>query len=131
MNFRQGRWYDETKYVVTHSKLMELLEVCELCAGFCNVEANYRDGAYVKFTAICTSSDCRHAREWETSAKIAKRPVINLILSAVILFSGCLPRKILKMLALISVMVPTPAAFFNHQRDFLHGVSNTYMQCNV
>lgn len=121
----RGKWYDSNKYLVDHSCLMELLEICEICAGSADVHHVKREGAYLKFEAICTNNSCGHRRIWETSRKVGNRAVINLLISGVVLFSGCLPTKVLRALTLISVMVPSLKSFFSYQKEFLHGVCKT------
>ena len=102
---------------------MELLSVCEHCSSYSDVEIHNIQGAYVKFRCICTNSKCCHTRFWETSNKHNGRPLINILLSAVILFSGSLPAKFLRAMTMLCVLCPSPVTFFQHQRDYLHGVS--------
>lgn len=116
-----NNWYNEPKHIVSHHQLMKLLNVCELCAGPTNVVGTVRNGAYTKFTTTCQT--CGHSRHWETSEKHRRRPVINIILSAAILFSGCIPSRFLRALGFIAVLIPKLRTYNNHQKTYLHGVS--------
>lgn len=119
----RGTWYDETKYIVGHSNLIALLEVCRLCSSPANVEVASRQGAYIRFNATCTHSLCRHTYVWETTDRFKRRPMINLLLAATCLFSGSLPTKFFRSFTLISVLIPSLRTFFQLQKDFLIGVS--------
>lgn len=113
--------YNTPKIIVESDQLMELLSVCPMCAGHSSVELSSRHGAYLKFSSTCTT--CQHSRLWENSPMKNKTPLINLFMSAGILFSGCLPTKTLRFLQMISVKSPFPATYFHYQKKFLHGVS--------
>lgn len=102
---------------------MELLSQCEYCSSFANVEVQNRQGAYIKFRATCTNRKCGHSRYWENSEKLGERPLINILISAAVLFSGSLPAKFLRAMNTLCVMCPSPATFFDHQKTYLHGVS--------
>lgn len=75
---RRGKWYDEPKYLVTHGKLVELLEVCEHCSSTADASISDTKGAYVRFQALCFS--CGHCRFWETSPIQGKLATINILL---------------------------------------------------
>jgi solute carrier family 8 (sodium/calcium exchanger) len=119
--FSTGQWFDEPKYLVTHSCLMEVLQICQWCAGHAPAELSSRHGAYVQFVSTCQS--CHHTRTWATSTKHEKMPVINLLLSAAVLFSGSLVTKFLRALAFLSFLSPSVSTFHHYQRKYLHGVS--------
>ncbi|KAF6028531.1 hypothetical protein EB796_013164 [Bugula neritina] len=112
--------YNTPKIIVESDQLMELLSVCPMCAGHSSVELSSRHGAYLKFSSTCTT--CQHFRLWENSPMKNKTPLINLFMSAGILFSRCLPTKTLRFLQMISVKSPSPATYFHYQKKFLHGV---------
>ena len=120
-NYRQRSWYNEPKYLVDHKQLLEALKYCRKCACLTNVESTYRDGGYVKMTAVCDS--CRHVRTWESSSRTSGRAVINILISAMILFTGCLPTKFLRAFSMLSIMAPSMRSFFRHQQHYLHGAS--------
>lgn len=124
--FSKGLWYDEPKHIVEHSQLVELLKFCEICGETCTGISVSRHGAYSKFEVNCQA--CHHTREWETSRRQSHMPIINLMLSFVILFSGSLPTKFLRALKFLNVCIPTVDTFHFYQKKYLHGVSyNNYV----
>ncbi|XP_067927878.1 uncharacterized protein [Watersipora subatra] len=42
-------WQKQPKYIVEHSQLQKLLEVCPMCAGHSAVELVDRRGAYIRY----------------------------------------------------------------------------------
>ena len=109
--------------MVSHEKLMELLSSCPYCSCHSNVETHTVKGAYVKFRCVRSNNDCRHTHYWENTPKFKEKPIINLLLSAVILFSGSIPSKVLRAFSMLSLLSPSPKTFFLHQKTYLHGVS--------
>ena len=130
VDFSRGQWSDETKYSVTHSKLMEVLSACTYCSSECSVEVACRKGAYIKFVCTCQNSGCCHTWFWENSPMHERRPLLNLLISSAILFSGSLPAKFFCAMNILYVMCPSPVTFFTHQRDYLHGVSTSTFSLN-
>lgn len=119
----RGKWFDEPKYFVSHGKLHDLLEVCERCSSQADVQISDKRGAYVKFMALCSNSSCGHCRLWETSDIHGQKSTMNIMLCALVLFSGQLPAKVLRAFTFLNVIVPSVRTFFRYQKDYLHGVS--------
>lgn len=101
---------------------MELLRVCPVCPSQnSDVQVVEILGAYTKYKTRCT--ECRYEREWSNSPVINKIPILNLLISFMILFSGSLPTKFLRALSQLRVFVPSTQTFQRYQKDFLHGVN--------
>ena len=121
MIFRERKWYNESKVIVSHHKLEELLAVCCMCGGVSSVELRQLHGAYVRYITRCLT--CGHCRDWANSDVVRRIPLINLMLSAVMLFAGCLPTKTIRMMSLLNVKYPKKDTFIRYQKNYLHGVS--------
>lgn len=121
-SYRPPSWYNDSKCVVYLSKLMELLSICPSCTGKSDVKVHRRLGAYLMYKTICTL--CKKERTWSNSEEHRGIPLINLILSAGILFSGSLATKFLRALSMINVSMFGGNTYLAYQKAFLHPVSN-------
>ena len=121
--FRKGTWFDVPKYIVQQNKLMELMRRCMECGAPAVACKSDEQGAYVQYKITCQSTKCRHIGLWSSSDKVRQKFVINLLLSAAILFTGGLASKFLRAMAAINVLAPSQRTFFRHQTDYLHGVN--------
>ena len=124
--YSKGKWYDEPKYIVSEGKLKELMSTCIVCGGKTRAERSRLEGAYAEFNITCLEITCGHERSWQTSETHRHTYVINLLLSACILFSGCLATKFLRALSFISVQIPTDRTFYRHQKEYLHRVNQLW-----
>lgn len=79
-------------------------------------------GGYVEYRILCTEPNCRHEKTWQSSDVENQTYVINLLLSASILFAGGVASKFFRALQFINVKVPSLRTFFRHQKEYLHGV---------
>ena len=96
MSCRGTSWYDEPKYIVYHDNLIELMKKCCKCGQPTSVDRVMRpSGCLVTFNITCLSRKCGHSKKWSNSPSRGRLPLLNILLVAVILFTGCLPTKIL------------------------------------
>lgn len=119
--FRPRQWYNEPKVIVPLGKLIPLLEICSTCGGKCDVEEPSFMGSAVSFAITCQK--CKDQRQWSNTDKYKSMPLVNLLLASSILFSGSLPTKFLRALDMIGIKVISHTAYFQYQRNYLHGVS--------
>lgn len=107
--------------IVDHSKLVELLEVCPMCSSHSAVELKDQQGGYQLYGTTCLT--CNYTRTWENSRKLSRTPLINVMLSAGILFNGALPTQFLRVLQLLNIKAPVLSTFYHYQKTHLHAVS--------
>ncbi|XP_067930906.1 uncharacterized protein [Watersipora subatra] len=112
-------WQKQPKYIVEHSQLQKLLEVCPMCAGPSAVELVDRRGAYIRYITRC--STCNHTRTWSNSDKVSRFPVINILICAAICFTASLPKKVFDFFSAINIAMPTLNTYHRHQKAYLHG----------
>lgn len=110
------------------SKLVELLEICSKCGKKCFVGKPSYMGSAVTFRVVCGL--CTQKRQWSNTAKAQSQPLINLLVASGILFSGSLPTKFLRALAMIGVQVMSRQTFHQYQKKYLHGVSHS-VHCRI
>ena len=120
---RKGRWFDETKYLVTESNLQKLMKRCMVCGGLSAGQRTQQQGAYAQFTITCMEPLCCHEQTWETSDVYNQMYIINVLLAAAILYSGGLATKFIRALSLINILSPGIRTFHKIQQTYLHGVS--------
>ncbi|XP_067930909.1 uncharacterized protein [Watersipora subatra] len=70
-------WQKQPKYIVEHSQLQKLLEVCPMCAGPSAVELVDRRGAYIRYITRC--STCNHTRTWSNSDKAVRSVTAEML----------------------------------------------------
>lgn len=119
--YSERTWYNEPKVIVSHHKLEELLSVCPMCSSKSAVEMKELQGAYVRYQTSCLT--CTHSRDWANSEKVGRIALINILLCAGILFTGCLPTKVTRMMSQLSIKFPSKRSFIHYQTTYLHGVS--------
>ena len=82
-------------YLVFESALMLLLSSCFICKSkFVTVE-KLMVGSLLRIKQVC--SQCGNIFEWCSQPYIGKVPAGNILISAAILYTGCLPAKALRM----------------------------------
>ena len=120
--FRSSEWYDQSRVIVDLDALITLLAICAFCSNnACDVTLVTRKGAYMRFSINCQR--CRHTRLWANSTMKSAVPTINMMICAMILFTGSLPSKFLRCLRHLRLSVPSIRTFIRYQRMYLHGVS--------
>ncbi|XP_077357363.1 uncharacterized protein LOC144004212 [Festucalex cinctus] len=90
--------HKQRKYLVFESSLITLLAVCVLCKGRSTCY-RYVKGTLVKIQAVCTV--CGNKHQWCNQPFVRNLPVLNVLLSSAILFTGSLPSKALRIFRII------------------------------
>ncbi len=110
----------EKKYIVFHSKLMELFESCPHCAGPSHGELVNRgsgQGTMIKVKQTCTN--CSYTRTWDSQPTAGHMPLGNLMLSAAILFSGSQVSQVLRLFDILNLQSYSRSTFQTHQKDYV------------
>jgi len=99
---------------------------CNVCGGEATGRKSAVHGAHVEFVIVCCNPGCMHEETWHSNAVISQIYLINILLSAAIVFSGGLATKFFQALNLINLQTITIRTFYRHQKEYLHGVSIFY-----
>lgn len=108
---------EETKFIVSKSKLMELFSACRRCHRHAVDCVQHLVGTMVKIVAECQF--CGFSWQWCSQPYLGSIPAGNLGLSAGILFSGALAAKVLRVLQCMGVATITQRTFSSHQSSIL------------
>ena len=96
---------------------MDLFKVCPCCTTDKCSQVTRMKGTVVYVNQSC--ENCGFTRSWCNQPYIGHMPAANLLLSAVILFSGCVQSKIIRMLNMLELAVYHRSTFFRHQQRYL------------
>lgn len=108
---------EETKFIVSKSKLMELFSACRRCHRHAVDCVQHLVGTMVKIVAECQF--CGFSWQLCSQPYLGSIPAGNLGLSAGILFSGALAAKVLRVLQCMGVATITQRTFSSHQSSIL------------
>ena len=104
-------------YLVFESALMLLFSTCYFCkSAFVTIE-KWTVGSLLHIMQVC--SQCNGTFNWDSQPYIGKVPAGNILISAAILYTGCLPAKALRMLRTLNCSTITGKTFFRHQKSHL------------
>ena len=104
-------------YLVFESALMLLFSNCFICkSNFVTVE-KLMVGSLLRIKQVC--SQCSNIFEWCSQPYIGKVPAGNILISAAILYTGCLPPKALRMFKTLNCASITRKTYFRHQNTYL------------
>ena len=104
-------------YLVFESALMLLFSTCFICKSkFVTVE-KLMFGSLLRIKQTC--SQCSNIFDWFSQPYIGKVPAGNVLLSAAILYTGCLPAKALRMFKTLNCAAITRKTYFRHQNSYL------------
>ncbi|KAG0423115.1 hypothetical protein HPB47_001081 [Ixodes persulcatus] len=106
----------EPKFIVTLSRLLQLLTICLQCLSPATVKLT-RCGSLLRAAVSCASG---HHYIWENQPKIKSRHALNLLLCGAIAFSGASPTCVLRLLSSIGIAVVQKSQYFDMQKKFLH-----------
>ena len=73
-------------------------------------------GTLIQVHQQCTN--CSYTRTWASQPYIKQMPVGNLLLSGAILYSGSLPRKVLRLFAFLKVPCISESTYHRHQANY-------------
>ena len=117
---------EQPKYIVYEDSLLLLFKKCPVC----NSETTILKHVFGTFLQIKQTCDLRNfVYNWNSQPFVNNIPSGNLLLSASILTSGCLPEQALRLLESMNCKSITSRTFTNHQQWFLHpAIENIWSQ---
>ena len=96
---------------------MLLFSTCFICKSkFVTVE-KLMFGSLLCIKQAC--SQCSNIFDWFSQPYIGKVPAGNVLLSAAILYTSCLPAKALRMFKTLNCAAITRKTYFRHQNSYL------------
>ncbi|KAG0434206.1 hypothetical protein HPB47_019271 [Ixodes persulcatus] len=105
----------EPKFVVTLSRLLQLLAVCFQCLSPTTAKIS-RQGPLLRAVVTCAQG---HKFIWESQPRLRSRPLLTLLLCGAITFSGASPTCVLRLLSLIGIAAVRKSQYFKIQSTFL------------
>ncbi|KAG0423459.1 hypothetical protein HPB47_000771 [Ixodes persulcatus] len=102
-------------FLVFGSCLRQLFAVCQ--TRYCPSNMSMR--ATRTLLTVRTSCPVRKSHRWESQPSINGRALGNLLISALVLFTGASPTNTLRLLRLMNVQVICSKTFFNYQQVIL------------
>ena len=97
-------------YLVFESALMLLFSSCFICKSKFVIVEKLMVGSLLRINQVC--SQCSNIFEWCSQPYIGKVPAGNILISAAILYSGCLPAKALRMFKTLNCASITRKTYF-------------------
>ncbi|CAL9690969.1 unnamed protein product [Knipowitschia caucasica] len=107
------------KYIVFESSLLLLLSICTSCSGRNRCFKN-SIGTLLTVKTVCEK--CGEKAEWRNQPCVRQLPILNILLSASILFTGSMPTKTLRLFSFLNIKCISIRTYFHHQSQYLHGV---------
>ncbi|XP_056006794.1 uncharacterized protein LOC125658626 [Ostrea edulis] len=104
---------EEKKFIVSASKLLELLNTCKRCNIFATASIQQVVGMMVKIAVECEF--CSFKWQWCSQPYIGSIPAGNIGLSSSIIFSVALTTKVLRVLQCMGVATISSRTFATHQ----------------
>ncbi|XP_019859639.1 PREDICTED: uncharacterized protein LOC109587862 [Amphimedon queenslandica] len=108
----------ERKYIVCEGALLSLFSSCNHCGSFGVSVTKLVKGTFLRVKKKC--NNCKTLATWDSQPLVNEIPECNLLLTAAILFNGCLPEKTLRIFHTIGCATISRSTFFHHQRHFLY-----------
>ena len=116
---------DDSKFIVFWLCLLPLLRVCSKC--FCHAEiiAVITRGAMLMIKKVCSNY---HDTVWYSNPRMGHMPLINLEMSAAVLYSGNTFTRIKEMMELCKVSFLGRTSYHDLQTRFLIPTVNNFFQ---
>lgn len=117
----QNSVFEENKFIVFQSSLIELLQWCHCPKCGChdvNSQQFATSGSQLSITLNCLS--CGSLTTWYSQPFIKQVPAGNLLMSAAVLFAGASSTKALRVFCHMNVAAVSARTFHRHQRCYLH-----------
>ncbi|CAN7981048.1 unnamed protein product [Ixodes pacificus] len=105
----------EPKFIVTLSRLLQLLAVCFQCLSPTTAKIS-RQGPLLRAVVTCAQG---HKFIWESQPRLRSRPLLTLLLCGAITFSGVSPTCVLRLLSLLGIAAVQKSQYFKIQSTFL------------
>ncbi|XP_070561301.1 uncharacterized protein [Ptychodera flava] len=107
----------QRKFLVFEPNLLQLFNSCLMCHHETEGKVIKVKGSFIIIKQQC--ENCGFTREWASQPFIKDIPAGNILLSASILFAGCLPSKALQVFHHLRCLALTRRTFFHHQAKYL------------
>nr|XP_057926407.1 uncharacterized protein LOC131127981 [Doryrhamphus excisus] len=122
MNEKESRReYNDRKYIVFESCLLDLFQTCPVCGSDCQLQPQRR-GTFVAYVQLCLN--CKHTRKWQSQPLRGNTPVGNLQMSAAIYFTGGSFSQVDKIFKAMNVQMYPYDTFRRHGRNLLEPTIN-------
>lgn len=109
--------HEEMKYIVFHSQLMELFQICPNCTAPTTGDLIRLNGTAIHIQHYCPS--CKYSRVWSSQPYKNSMAMGNIVLSACILFSGMACSKAIRFFNALHIPVFHRSTYYRHQSDYL------------
>ena len=117
---------EQPRYIVYEDSLLLLFKKCPVCNSETTI-LKHVIGTFLQIKQTCDL--CNFVYNWNNQPFVKSIPSDNLLLSASILTSGCLPEQALILLESMNCKSITSRTFTNHQQWFLHpAIENIWTQ---
>jgi len=110
-------------FLVFESALMLLFASCLHCGSALASNTRHVVGSFLHIKQEC--SQCNNKDVWESQPYIQNIPAGNILTFAVILYSGSLPAKALRIFKTLNCATISGKTFFRHQKKYLHPPSHS------
>ena len=108
--------WDENKYIVFETCLMQLFAVCHFCLAPCIKVTKSLTGSMVTIRAMCLEG---HERVWLSQPAHSQMPWGNFLIASACLYSGSHPSKVLLFLRHLKVPCISERLYNTIQRVYL------------
>lgn len=112
---QQGHPRGENKYIVYESCLLECFRLCMTCYAP-SKPPRHLSGSCLTVTTLCPKY---HSHTWSSQPYVGRKPVGNVDIASVLLFSGCRPAQALRMPRLMNIRVISDRKFHDYQQAYL------------
>uniref|UniRef100_A0A6B0VFU9 Putative crack-1 is transposable element n=1 Tax=Ixodes ricinus TaxID=34613 RepID=A0A6B0VFU9_IXORI len=111
----QGHSRGENKYIVYESCLLECFRLCVTCYAP-SKPSLHLSGSCLTVTTLCPK---KHSHTWSSQPYVGRKPVGNVDIASVLLFSGSSPAPALRMMRLMNIRVISERRFHDYQQAYL------------
>ena len=105
------------KYIVFETVLLLLFQLCNYCHSSAVSVTKQIIGSFLRIIQTC--DDCESESIWDSQPFVRDIPAGNILMSSSILFSGCLPKKSLRIFNHMGCTAISNRTFFEHQKTYL------------
>uniref|UniRef100_A0A1X7U564 THAP-type domain-containing protein n=1 Tax=Amphimedon queenslandica TaxID=400682 RepID=A0A1X7U564_AMPQE len=109
---------EKQKYIVYEDALLSLFSKCYQCKSHDVSVTKLVIGSFLRIKQKCLS--CETLTSWDSQPFVTNIPEGNLLISAAILFNGCLAQQGLRVFKTIGCACISSRSYFHHQRKYLH-----------
>ena len=108
--------YQERKYIVFESCLLQLFTLCHVCLAPVTIDKKSRRGTMLIIRSTCLEG---HSRVWKSQPEHNNMPWGNFLVAAALLFSGSQPSKVLTFFKHLNLASISERLYSLIQRTYL------------